>query len=337
MFSDYIKQKQIDTPVLLMLYNRPDLSYKVFQQIRNVRPTRLYFAVDGPKEGNRKDALSCEQCRQLVHLVDWPCEVKVLFREKNRGCKAAIIEAITWFFKHEEEGIILEDDCLPDTTFFYFCQELLEYYRDDHTIGHIGGCNFQEGNIRGDASYYFGRLGHSWGWATWRRAWNLYDPGVRSFPEFVKEDRFGRYDISFAEKLYWFEKFDKCYKDKVGTWDYQWLYTMWNNGLKSITPNHNLVSNIGFDNRATHTKKVQNNNAANMPTRPILVITHPHNQEINKAADQFSYTRLFKRSFAGNVLRFMYYLSFHTNRFNPFRNVSLKYIKPKFDSILRLF
>ena len=165
----------INTAVLFMVFNRPNTTSKVFEEIKKARPPRLYVAADGPrkdKDGEEKKVL---KVREIATAVDWPCEVKTLFREKNLGCKSQTSSAITWFFKNEEQGIILEDDSLPHIDFFYFCEFLLDYYHDNKKILTIAGCNFQDGNKRGDASYYFSKYFQCWGWAGWRRSWSYYD------------------------------------------------------------------------------------------------------------------------------------------------------------------
>ena len=164
------------TPVLFIIFNRVETTKRVFEAIRNVRPLKLYVAADGPRPGNDADKVNCDEVRKIIDDVDWPCEIKTLFQDQNLNCGRAPSTAITWFFEHEEEGIILEDDCLPSTSFFRFCHELLAYYRHDNRVMHIGGNNFLEGWQKDpDYSYYFSRSGHIWGWATWRRAWQTFD------------------------------------------------------------------------------------------------------------------------------------------------------------------
>ena len=192
--------------------------------------------------------------RKITTQIDWPCEVKTLFREKNLGCKIAVSSAITWFFENVEQGIILEDDCLPNQSFFVFCEQMLELYKDDQRIMHISGDNFDFGQKRGNADYYFSKLNHIWGWATWKRAWKHYDLEMPTLEEFIEnnyiKDIFN--DKEIAKK--WINNFKKAKNGKVNTWDYQWTYTIWSKNGLAIIPSKNLVKNIGFGYGATHTK-----------------------------------------------------------------------------------
>ena len=167
-------------PVLLIIFNRPDTTARVFEAIRAARPTELYIAADAPRENRSEDKRLCEEAKKITEKIDWPCEVHRLYQEKNLGCKRGPIASITWFFENVEAGIILEDDCVPHPSFFAFCSELLEKYADDKRIMHVSGNNFQFGKMRGDASYFFSEYTLSWGWATWRRAWQRFAHRIRT-------------------------------------------------------------------------------------------------------------------------------------------------------------
>ena len=241
-------------PVLFIVFNRPDTTRRVFDAIRQARPPRLYIAADGPRGGVAGEESKIQAVRACVLAqVDWPCEVKTLFREKNLGCKVAVSSAIDWFFEHEEEGVILEDDCLPNQSFFDFCQDLLQKYRDDSRVMMISGDNFLPGRNYQN-SYYFSRYCHIWGWATWRRAWKFYDVTMRLWPEVRSRDSLLE-SFSKKERSALGQTFDAVWSGKVDTWDVQWVFSvMIQHGL-SIMPAVNLVSNIGFGAAAVHTKK----------------------------------------------------------------------------------
>ena len=160
-----------ETPILFITFNRPDTTKRVFEAIKKIKPKKLFISADGPRENKVGEKQKCLTVRSIFDNIDWDCEVKTLFQEKNLGCKIAATTAVTWFFQSVEEGIIIEDDCLPNKSFFLFCQKMLATYRKHEAIMHISGTNFQFGNKRGEASYYFSRCIHMWGWATWRRAW----------------------------------------------------------------------------------------------------------------------------------------------------------------------
>ncbi|MCX7978843.1 MAG: glycosyltransferase family 2 protein [Bdellovibrionaceae bacterium] len=242
------------TAVLLIGFNRPDTTEKVLNAIAAARPPRLYFAVDGPRSPEESNLV--QDVQHLARLVDWPCEVKTLFREKNLGCKRAVGEAITWFFENEEMGIVLEDDCLPHPDFFRFCEELLERYKDEPRVWMISGNNFQRGIKRGDASYFFSKYNHIWGWASWRRAWLKYDPEISFLDKWLPPNSAPIGFLDRKEASYWRERFLECRDGVVSSWAYAWTACIWYHGGLSVYPNVNLVSNIGFDERA-RTAKIQ--------------------------------------------------------------------------------
>lgn len=262
------------TPILLICFNRLDTVQRVFKEIRNVRPSRLFIASDGARSSRGDEGEKVSAVRSWVlSQIDWECDVKTLFQERNLGCKHAVSTALDWFFFHVEMGIILEDDCVPDPTFFSFCEELLMRYKDDERIMHIGGNNFQKGHMRGDGSYYFSRYNHIWGWATWRRAWAMYDVTMKSYDVFKRTHRIQDVWADKHVQRIWIKKFDAVYTNTLDTWDHQWTYAMWASGGLAIVPQGNLVSNIGFRKDATHTKT--KHVLADMQTEAIQEINHP--------------------------------------------------------------
>jgi len=253
----FIPPHPLKTPVLFLVYKRPDTTRQVFEAIRKAKPPRLYVASDGPKPDVPVEADKVQQVRDIVlNGVDWECEVKTLFREKNLGCKYGVSSGIGWFFENEEMGIILEDDTHPSQSFFFFCEELLERYHDDERIGIISGDNFQLGKRRTHDSYYFSRYAHIWGWASWRRIWRKYDVEMKQWPTVKSEGWLS--DILQDRKLvkYWHDIFDAVFNGKIDTWDYQLNFSGWINSTINIIPNWNLVSNIGFGAGSTHTTGV---------------------------------------------------------------------------------
>jgi len=257
----------LTTPVLFLVFNRPDTTIQVFEAIRQAKPKQLFVAADGPRADQPHEEEKCEKVRQIATNVDWDCEVKTLFREKNLGCGVAVSSAIDWFFENVEEGIILEDDCLPHPTFFRFCQELLERYCDDERIMTISGDNFQFGRKRTEYSYYFSIYFLCWGWATWRRSWNYFDMDMKLWPK-VRDERW-LFDIFGDSKACksWSRIFESVYNNDNTIWDYQMKFACWINSGLSILPNGNLVSNIGFREDGTHTKGVSK--VANLKTEEM--------------------------------------------------------------------
>ncbi len=276
----------VQSPVLFLVFNRPDTTRRVFQEIKAARPKRLYIAADGPRTGNSQDPARCAEVKKIVSDITWECEVKTAYSEENKGCKMAVSSAINWFFSQEEEGIVLEDDCLPAPSFFYFCDLLLEKYRSDNRIFCITGSNLQKTNQRGKASYYFSQLSNIWGWASWKRVWNLYDRDLSKYTEAAAGDFLQK---NFQDPLladHWFDIFRRLKAGKIDTWDQQFQFlTFFENGL-CVTPNTNLISNIGFGTDATHTFEARDHNA-NQPLGEIKNIVHPDHVVADKEADYF--------------------------------------------------
>ena len=271
-------QPPLRVAVLLVIFNRPDTTRRVFEAIRRAQPARLYIAADGPRPGVADDVLKCRESRKIVESVDWRCEVKTLFHDKNLNCGVAPSSAFTWFFSHEEEGIILEDDCLPSQSFFWFCQELLERYRDDTRVMHIGGNNFLNGWQKDkDYSYYFSRSGHIWGWATWRRAWKHFDFEITLYRKLKQQDYFDNFFLHWPEKLYRLRKFDKTIDrtGKIDWWDYQWDFARYIHSGLAIVPAKNLVKNLGFGEMATHTRNRKSPGAALEASDIDFPLHHP--------------------------------------------------------------
>ena len=271
-------QEPLHTPVLLIIFNRPNTTQKVFDRIRQVKPSRLYVAADGPRAHVPTDAARSEETRKIIEQVDWECEVKTLFQEKNLGCGIAPASAISWFFENEENGIILEDDCVPSKSFFWFCQEVLEKYKNDTRIMHIGGNNYLEGWRRdSDYSYYFSNNVNAWGWATWRRAWQLFDINIPNYPELKQKGYLNGIFLNKFEKAYRLGLLEKTYThiEKGDVWDYQWQFTVNSNSGLCVVPEVNLVRNIGFGEDATHTFNSHEKKAQLVEQEIELPLRHP--------------------------------------------------------------
>jgi ADP-heptose:LPS heptosyltransferase len=275
-----------NTPVLFLVFNRPDVTRITFECLKEIKPSKLYVAADGPRSHKEGEAELCRQTREIVNGIDWPCEVKTLYREQNLGCGKAVSGAITWFFNEVEHGIIIEDDCLPNHSFFKYCEELLEKYKHNENVFHIGCVNFQEGNTRGDGDYYFSAIAHVWGWASWHRAWSKYKFDIPGVDKFISEDKLQNYFDSKVIKDHLYRTFSSIEKHETDTWDYQWTYCIYNHGGVSIIPNRNIVSNIGFGGSATHTTSV--NQYANRVTEELkFPLKHPAEIKLNKEADLY--------------------------------------------------
>ncbi len=247
----------ISCPVTMIIFNREDNARQVFEQIKKVQPPKLFVIADGPRENKIGEKELCEKTRSIIQDVDWPCEVITNFAEKNMGCKDRISSGLTWVFSQTESSIILEDDCCPSLSFFYYCEEMLEKYKDDERISMVSGNNHTFSNSKTIGavtdSYYFSKHVHIWGWATWARAWNYYDLEVTQWPEFKKQKKLSEFLTKKSYKYFWEAMFDHYYKKRIPSWDGAWVFAVWlQNGL-AIAPSVNLIQNTGISADATHT------------------------------------------------------------------------------------
>lgn len=287
--GEYILQ----VPVAFLIFNRPETTRRVFAEIARAKPARLLVVADGPR--SEAEAEKCYAARAAVEQIDWECEVSKNYSDLNLGCKRRVSSGLTWVFEQCEEAIILEDDCLPHPTFFRYCAELLQKYRDDNRVMMIGGSNFQFGNSRGPYSYFFTSYTQIWGWASWRRAWRHYNLEMSQWPSL--RDTSWLKDILGDENAvrHWKEVLDLNHEGKIDSWDIQWMFTCWVKGGLTAVSNKNLVSNIGFDDDATHTK-TDIYGVAGLPTVEIdFPLKHQPLVSRDNEADQFTFNRIFAR------------------------------------------
>ena len=307
----------------MLIYNRPDTTQKVFDAIKKAKPKQLFIEADGQREDKEGEKEKCEQARKIIEQVDWDCEVKTLFREKNLGCKIAVSSAIDWFFENVEEGIILEDDCLPDQSFFQFCKIMLEKYRNDTRIMMISGTNYLFNKVTISESYFFSKIYAIWGWATWRRSWMKYDIDMNNWPEFRNNKQL-TWIFNDKEIIeYYTSMFQATYSKRINTWDIQWVYScIFNNGL-ALAPRKNLISNIG--NTGTHTDS-KISIFINMPTGTINInnIKHPVFVIPNILCDKVAWYNILTE---GNKLK--YYIIKFMKRIKIYNYIKIVYRKLK--------
>ena len=285
---------KLRTPVALFVFNRPDTTRLVFESIRLARPPELFIIADGPRPACPDDQERCKSVRNIVDEVDWPCKVLKNFADTNLGCRKRVSTGLDWVFAQVPETIILEDDCLPDQTFFRFCNELLELYREDERVMTICGTNTLFSDKVGEFSYYFSDFSHVWGWATWRSTWNHYDLEMRKWPT-LRDNRW--LSKKFPDNSiwrYWERIFEFTYNGRLKTWDYQLAFAcMVNNGL-SVVPRTNLISNLGFGPDATITKN--HHKLANMPIKPLeFPLVHPPKVAVATDLDKITSNNIFFR------------------------------------------
>lgn len=285
---------QLSTPVAMLVFNRPDRTRRVFETVRQARPPVLLVVADGPRESRPHEAEICRETRAIFDQVDWPCKVITNFSEKNLGCRNRVSSGLTWVFEQVEEAIILEDDCVPHQSFFRFCEELLIKYRHDDKVGMISGDNFlPQGYTRYPTSYYFTRMTHIWGWATWRRAFQHYDLSMQHWP--MLRDSGWLEDILNEDPMqvaHWRSIFNKVWNKEIDTWDYQLTYSYWVQNYTNICASKNLVSNIGFGEDATHTHHASE--WAELPVYEMqFPLEHPVARTTDLLVDDFGITNLF--------------------------------------------
>ena len=278
------------SPILFIIFNRIDTASQVFKAIRNARPQKLYIACDGPRPNKEGEDIACQQTRSLAQKVDWPCQVQTMFLEENLGPSLGPYSFIKWFFTYEEQGIILEHDCLPHPDFFPYCEELLDKYRDNPRIGAISGPNFIP-NPDFPYSYTFTIYNHIWGWATWRRTIDAYTLDLSHISSEELNAMLRQNFSTFKERAYWRTIFKQIRRKEIPTWDYYLTFCLWFNHFLSISPSNNLVANIGFGEGAVNTTD-KNSPLANRAVKSLMPLVHNPNIECNKTEEN-GYFHLF--------------------------------------------
>ncbi len=288
-----MSDRRLETAVAFVIFNRPEATARVFAAIAQARPAKLLVIADGPRRDRPGEETACAATRAVIDRVDWDCAVLKEYSPINLGLRRRLASGLDWVFDTVEEAIVLEDDCLPDQTFFPFCAELLSRYRTDPRVAHVGGTNHQLGRRRGAGSYYFSIYPHVWGWASWRRAWRHFDTGLAAWPALRESDLLRALLPDHNRVRYWRRILDRAAAGKVDAWSYQWMLACWSQEALSVVPNVNLVSNIGFGVDSTHTKCV--NPFAGQPTEPVpFPLVHPSHVGRDAAADRLTEARVYK-------------------------------------------
>lgn len=282
--------------VVFIIFNRPDTTRRVFEAIAAAKPSRLLIVADGPRADRPGERELCHEARAVVEQIGWPCDVRRNYSDVNLGCRDRVASGLDWVFDQTEEAVILEDDCVPSSTFFRFARELLDRYRNDNRVMAIGGSSFQPTPPADDASYYFSRYFHCWGWATWKRAWQRYDVDMNQWPSVYGMDWLLKVlEQDEGGAGYWAKQFDDARRGVLNTWDYQFVFAAWCAGAFTILPARNLVSNIGFGPDATHTVDGCSPHSQR-PTWPMqFPLRHPAAVSRDIVCDEWSQTNVFGR------------------------------------------
>lgn len=280
-----------NTPIAYIIFNRPRHTRETFAAIRARQPNKLFIIADGPRLDHPTDLKRCKEVRNAVEHIDWPCEVHRNYADQNLGLKRRVSSGLDWVFGKVDRAIVLEDDCLPHPDFFTFCDSMLEHYENDKRIWVITGNNFQGGRKRGNASYYFSKYNHCWGWASWHRAWQLYRGDLPFWEEWKNSADWLRKTPDRVERKYWSGIFERVRRNEIDSWAYPWTASVWYYGGLTATPNVNLVSNIGFGPDATHTVSAEIKEG--LPTHSLGPLTHPAKVEQDWEADRYAFDHHF--------------------------------------------
>lgn len=278
-------------PVLLITFNRPDHVFRVLSAIRKEKPKSLYVFQDGPREGMVDDVEKCAKVRSVISkLVDWRCDLHTFYSDYNYGCGAGPMTGINWFFSQVEEGIVIEDDCLPHTDFWGYCEELLERYRDNPQVMYISSTLYDD-LWRCEQSYGFSHYMITGAWASWARAWKGFDLDLQNMDAKKFRQHCKKLLYSVVEADWWYFKLIEIQRDqeKKSYWDYQMQIHLFQNSGMTIHPKVNLVSNIGFDEEGTHT--LINNGKGNLPSFSILPLIHPTLMQVDLRRDYLCFAK----------------------------------------------
>jgi len=310
MTDDFTPPAPLQTAVLFLVFNRPETTAQVFEAIRQAKPPRLYVAADGPRINREGEVDKVARVREIATAVDWPCEVKTLFQKENIGCHYGPRTGIDWFFENETKGIILEDDCLPSQSFFWFCEEMLNRYDLDSDVMVVTGTNITNG-FKFEGDYWFSKYALMWGWASWRRAWDKYDPNLQDWPNkkkvgFLKDLKMG----GWLFELTWRRIFDQTIEQgpNVTWWGYQWIYTCWINKGLTIAPTLNLIRNLGFSDDATHTSGYDPIRSNLKPMEINFPLKHPLRKKVNGKCDNYISRYWFHISWISYIKRILLYI-----------------------------
>jgi len=276
------------TPVLLILYNRVDETHNLFQIIRKIKPEKLYVAADGANRKIPIDYQICLKTRSVI-MPEWKCEIKYLFHDEHLGKSKNVHQAISWLFEHEEEGIILFDDTLPNIDFFHYCEQLLERYRNVPEVMHIGANYLERRKKYLKDSYHYTAYSFIWGFATWRSAWKGFNLEIRKNSDELFNNVVNKYVTNPLEKIFCHRIYNTLSKYNLDYWEYQYNFHIWMHSGLCISPNVNLVTNVGFKKRRRRIRKLMKE------TAPILPLQHPGSIERNRKADNYIFRKVYKR------------------------------------------
>lgn len=282
----------LKTPIALLIFNRPEITRRLVEEIIRAQPPKVLVFADGPRPDHPEDAELIQATKAVIREAPWRCEVLTNYSDTNLGTKYRPATGLDWVFRNVERAIFFEDDVLPHPSFFRYCDELLEKYRDDERVMMISGNNFMRGGRLTADSYLFSHYAGIWGWATWRRAWRHHDVELRAWPA-LRETRF-LHDVlgSDDEAAFWRGCFDRITSGETQTWDHQWQFAIWRQRGLSIMPSANMCTNVGFGPGAQHYKEFDPKLAAVPVDEMQFPLRHPGTVVRNREADDFAFREL---------------------------------------------
>jgi hypothetical protein len=292
-----------NTPIVLICFNRPLETEKVFSKIKSIKPKKLFLIMDGPKKNCNDDAINCIQVKNIITKIAWNCKVYKNFSKKNLGLKKRIVTGLNWVFNRTNSAIILEDDCLPSNDFFNYCEKLLIYYKKNNLVKFITGNNFQRSKLNIKADYYFSKYSHIWGWATWKNTWKLYCDNNKIWDKYLDSKDFRKICPNYLERRYWKSMFNEVKNDHLKSWSIYLLFSIWRSGGLTATPNINLVKNLGFNKRATNTKtgKIEYNKKIQNIGKDLK---HPKEISHNFSADNYVFENVYNQSLKKKITNY---------------------------------
>ena len=283
------------TPIVFICFNRPEITQKTFQQIKKLKPAKLFLIMDGPREKNKKDQINVARVKKIIKKINWKCKVYKNFSKSNIGLKKRIVSGLDWVFKKVDKAIILEDDCYPSHNFFIFCENMLNFYQNNNEVLVITGNNFQEGPVD-DKSYYFSKYPHIWGWATWKSTWNLFDDKDVNIQKFLNSKKFKKVNKIIDEQNYWKSMYYQIKQGSLKSWAFYFLINIWKKNGLTVTPNKNLIINLGINNISSSNKNDPNLKINLSKSDIKFPLIHPKIINVNKIADKRVFYSVYKKN-----------------------------------------
>ena len=285
----------IKTPVVLICFNRPILTKKVFKQIKKKKPSKLFIIMDGPRHKYSEDLKNIKKVKKIFREINWKCKVYKDYAKENLGLKRRVVTGLNWVFKKVDKAIILEDDCYPTDNFFTFCESMLNFYKDNKKVLAITGNNFQTAPID-NKSYYFSKYSHIWGWATWRSTWDLFNDEEKYIRKFLNSKKFKRINKIVDEQNYWKSMYYQIKRGSLKSWAFYFLINIWKKDGLTVTPNKNLIINLGINNISSSNKNDPNLKINLSKTDIKFPLIHPKIIKVNETADNKVFYSIYKKN-----------------------------------------